>query len=268
MRSRSTPMSWEEYELLPMHPGWKIEYWNRRAHFSPRHYFAVTRLELKARPEASPVPLAPITVDAQAALTECYFESFKDAYDYCDWEPDQVAESARKCVQEFLSGKRGEPLPASRIAVEESSATQPGRILGAAMIKRSEDGLPMLDFLFVRREQRRRGLATALVAGAINRLLQAGESVLQSCYRLGNEESAAWHRRFGFIEEPDLRITQLYLTCAHHELWRHEKMGTLSCDERKRLNAECERLRHRVNELQAIEEQHGFEAVSPMYRHG
>lgn len=267
MRSRSTPMSWEEYELLPMHPGWKVEYWNRRAHFSPRHYFAVTRLAVTPRTVDSSALLAPITPEAQTALIQAYFESFQDAYDYCDWETGQIAESARRCVQDFLSGMRGEPLEASRIAVDPAPATPRDAIVGAAMIKRGDDGHPMLDFLFVRREWRRRGLATALVASAVNELHHAGESALQSCYRLGNEESAAWHRRFGFVEEPDLRIAQLYLTCAHHELWRHEKMGTLTNDHRKKLNAECERLRRRVNELQALEEELGFEAVSPMYRH-
>ncbi len=257
-------MSAEEFDLLPMHAGWKSEYWNGQAHFSPRWHFAVARVEVGPREVASPLPLEPLSPDYEQPLASAYFEAFRDAFDYCDWETDKIVESADKCIRDFLAGKRGEPLPASRMAIDETLET----VAGAAMIKRGVDGLPLLDFLFIRPEWRRRGLATALVSAAVNELHRAGERALQSCYRLGNDQSVAWHRRFGFVEEPDLMIAELHLTCAQHEFWRREKLGDLTEGERARLLAECKRLRERVGELEAIEDRFGFDAVSPMHRHG
>ena len=39
---------------------------------------------------------------------------------------------------------------------------------------------------------------------------------------MGNEESRAWHEKFGFVEEPDLMSAQLYYRHTVHELRRHE----------------------------------------------
>src|SRR5262249_16157921 len=103
MHSRSVPMSWKEYQLLPMHPGWKIEYWSGRAHYSPRHYFAVARVPVAPRAINSPLPIKPLTPAYRSSLAEAYFEAFRDAFDYCDWEIGQIAESANKCIQDFLS---------------------------------------------------------------------------------------------------------------------------------------------------------------------
>lgn len=257
-------MSAEEYELLPMHPGWKIEYWNGQAHYEPRWYFAVGRVEVALRRVESPLLIKPLSPDYEQSLASAYCEAFCDAFDYCDWETGRIVESADKCIHDFLVGKRGEVLPASRMAIDETSNS----VAGAALVKRGVDEFPLLDFLFVRPGWQRRGLATALVSAVVNELHGAGESVLQSCYRLGNDESVAWHRRFGFVEEPDLRIAQLHLTCAQHELWRREKIGDLADGEHGRLAAECARLRTLIDELEAIEDQFGFDAVSPMSRHG
>jgi GNAT superfamily N-acetyltransferase len=72
-----------------------------------------------------------------------------------------------------------------------------------AVEARAKDGCPLLDMLFVRPSWQRRGLATALVSWCLRELLAQGEAALRSRYLLTNEQSRAWHQRFGFTLEPD-----------------------------------------------------------------
>jgi GNAT superfamily N-acetyltransferase len=94
---------------------------------------------------------------------------------------------------------------------------------GAALVVASGEGRARLDLLFVIPGQRRRGVASAMVAGAVEVLRKAGVKTLESSYVLGNTASEAWHRRFGFREEPDWLTARLRLTHAQHELERRER---------------------------------------------
>jgi predicted N-acetyltransferase YhbS len=108
-----------------------------------------------------------------------------------------------------------------------------------------------------------RGLGTALVSSVLNELHRSGERILRSRYHLGNDLSLAWHRKFGFVEEPDLSLAQLYYHCAHHELRRREKTGDLTESERARLCTELERWHKQVEELRRIGDVQGIETVMP-----
>src|SRR5206468_3554338 len=111
---------------------------------------------------------------------------------------------------------------ASRVAVRVNSSTKRERIVGAALIVEAAPRQPALDILFVSPRKRRSGIASALAGAAMNELHTAGLKTLESAYVLGNEESRAWHQKFGFLEEPDLLSAQLYYRHAQHELQRHE----------------------------------------------
>jgi DNA recombination-dependent growth factor C len=104
-----------------------------------------------------------------------------------------------------------------------------------------------------------------LVSSALNALHCAAKKRLTSSYNLANEASLRWHRRFGFVEQPDLLITRVRLQCALHELGRRE--DDLDEEERARLEAESTRLSAEVSALEEIAEREGFDAVAPLLRH-
>ncbi len=263
MRSRHVAMSWEEFELLPAHPGWKQEYWDGTAHITPRARSAVVRVAVAPRPLRSALPIRPLSPADEASLVSAYLDAFAETVEYCDWDRSAIEKSAKTCLQDFFSGRHGEVLPASCSSLDATAETAAEAVVGAALLVRKKDGTPMLDILFVRPRWQRSGLATALVSWSLNELHRNGETSLRSRYHLANEASRAWHRTFGFEEEPDLRLAELYLRCAAHELWRGEKRGDLGEAQRLRLLAEKEGWERRVRELEALVREKGSEAVSP-----
>ena len=120
------------------------------------------------------------------------------------------------------------------------------------MVTSTENG-PLLYLLFVAPQWQRRRLATAMASAAINELNELGEKTLTSRYHIGNEQSMAWHQRFGFVEEPDLRRARLYLQQARVELWRREKIGRVTAEERAKLTGDVARWEDEVKKLEHIE---------------
>ncbi len=259
MRSQHLPITWEEFELMPWKLGWKYEYWGGEAHLTPRQQFAVTRVAVQPRAVHSSCLLRPVTPDDAAQLIALFFAAFHDTIEFCDWEKKKITAIAKKNIRNFFAGKRGSPLPASRLAVVPEA---PETIVGAALLIEHETG-PFLDMLFVAPEWHRHGLATALASEAINTLHAAGVEALRSCYFVGNEESMSWHKKFGFVEELDLMLAQMHQHYARHELWRRVQLGNLTEGERSQLVAECERWSAQVEALEEIADELGIEAVMP-----
>lgn len=253
-------MTMDAFELMPRKLGWKHEYWDGQAHISPRWQTVTVSCSVQPRSVSSPCPLRPIMESDEPQLVAAYIAAFSDSFDFCDWQPEKIISAAKDDVRQILSGQRGRLLPASRVAIAKNN------IVGAALITKKEGQPPLLDILLVIPHWHRKGVATALVAAAHNELDAFGVKTLESRYLLGNEESRAWHGKFGFTEEPDLLLAQLYYHHAKHELWRREKIRGLHGEERERLIAERERWRARVEELEALAQELGFEAVSPILR--
>jgi RimJ/RimL family protein N-acetyltransferase len=262
LRRRSVKLTYEEYELLPFEPGWVCEYHNGRAHFMPRYHPVVTTLQITPRQAEAACPLRPARPDDAAALLEAYVAAFGVSIEYCEDTPEQLASAARRALAQHFSGERGNPLAASRVAVDPQA---PEKLLGAALLTSGKDSA-RLDLLFVHPRWQGRGLASALVAEAVNQLYRFGERKLMSRYHIGNEASRAWHQRFGFREEPDLRRAQLYLQAAQHELWRRERLGLLNTVARQLLTAEAAQWEAEVERLSVIQAEQGYEAVSAIYR--
>jgi len=139
--------------------------------------------------------------------------------------------------------------------------------VGAALLSRDREYGPVLDLLFIRPQWQRRGLATALVASAMNALHQAGEGTLTSCYQLANTASQAWHRAFGFVERPDLRYAQAYHRRARQELFRREKTEDLTARERAALHAEVQYWHEQIEALERLAAEQGYGAVNPRPLH-
>jgi GNAT superfamily N-acetyltransferase len=264
MKSQRIAMTVDEYHLLEMKPGWRYEYWDGKAHITPSPRYAITTLTVEPRPVERSVKLRAVKRSDEEQLTEVFYEAFKDTSEYCDWEEDDIYQSAVEGIQSYYSGKRGRPHTASYVAVipDENSKE---KIAGAALLVQGI-GHPFLDILFIHPAYQQRGLATLLVSAAVNRLHKMGVKRLSSAYRLCNETSARWHRRFGFVEEPDLSLAQLLLRCTQHELWRRQQIGDISDAEMAALHAQALYLEEMVQTLEEIAEREGLEAVYPALR--
>ncbi len=282
MRSQHFPISFEEFELLPRRLGWKYEYWDGQAHLSPRDQSVsvVLPLEPATATERRPVPsggrtllttgepvqLGPAMPDGQPDLVFAYIQAFRDSIEFCDWPDERIEEQARQDLEGFFAGRRGRRLEASRVALDDAAGSGERRALGAALLSEVAPQTALLDLLFVVPGRQRRGLATALVSEAAEELSRRGFRRFESRYHLGNEASRAWHLRFGFVDEPDLFLAESMLHHVRHEIWRREKLGDLTPEERASLGAELERWRTQVGELEARAKREGMEAVLPLLR--
>lgn len=262
VKSEHPEMTVEEFHLLPMRPGWKHEYWDGRAHITPRHNSVVTAMPVTARRINPGHALRKVTINDAVELTSAFLAAFVDSVEYCDWETEMINEAAIEAIRSHFAGERGEPHSASRVAT--SFDTERGRdsIAGAALLTQAAR-YPILDLLFVRPAFQRRGLATALLSEAMNELQSLGGPVLKSAYHIANDVSMNWHQRFGFVEEPDLSRARLYASAARHELWRREKIGDLSDRERAQLKAGVDEWEKEVEQLDELADRDGYEAVTP-----
>jgi GNAT superfamily N-acetyltransferase len=259
MQSQHLPMSFDAFELLPWKPGWKYEYWDGIAHITPRHKTVTVRAGVRPRSVPAGRRIRVVHPDDEPRLAEVYVAAFEDTMDYCDYDKSAIAGSALTTITSFFAGKRGDPLETSRVELDEQ-----GAITGAALLVGENEQPPLLDMLFVAPSRQRDGVATALVAAASNVLHEAGERFLDSRFMLGNEPSEAWHRRFGFVELPDLSLARLRYRSKQHELWCRERTEGLEPGTRKALEREAERLRKQVADLEAKAETEGWEAVHPI----
>jgi len=258
-------MSVEEYHRQPIRPGWKCEYYGGKMWLQPRHSVAIVRCETATRPVTVPdgFCLRPATPEDAAKLIPAFYDAFRDSVDYWGYTQAAVRKSARESIAGCFAGKRGVFHAASFLAVAPTGRS----IAGAALVVTGVDG-PNLDLLFVRPRWQRVGLATALVQSAMNRLHEAGETVLDSGHDVANAESAAWHQQLGFWELPDLTRAKEEAACARWELRRREDEGTLSAADCRGLAARAAHWKHEVAMLEAVAARDGFEAVSPLLRRG
>lgn len=232
MRSQHYPLSIEEYHRLPKKLGWKYEYWDGQVHISPSHRIATVTAKVipctitptTPYPPSPPYFIRSPTEDDTPALISAYLAAFSDDIEYCDWEPEQINDSARKAIQTYFTGERGNPHPASVIATTPGT----GELIGAALLVQQKNGLVFLDMLYVIPAWQHQGVATALLAQVMNALHDTGIETLGSRYMLGNDASMNWHQQHGFSEEPDLFLTGYYYHWTCEELRRQEAQGDLT----------------------------------------
>ena len=245
-------MTIDEFHVMAREPGWKYEYWDGKAHISPAHRTVTTSLNTEPRSYRSPCQIRPVESTYQPGMIDAFVAAFRDTIEYCDWEDERILDSARDSVVGFFSGERGDPLPASRLALVSHPEGNRESLVGASLVVGMRGGSPLLDILFVTPEWQRMGVATALVSSVVDRLHDSGHSTLKSRYNLGNDGSRAWHRQFGFVEDPDRFLAESYYRHAEHELWRREKLGDLTREERQKLMREIDRWSVQADELSAM----------------
>ena len=96
-------MTEEEYLLLPLHPGWKVEYVDGEAVFWPRESVAFGTLAVHPHSpiEVNDVALRPPDASDEAALLELFRAAFDDTPEYAAWPLDRFHEDAQQIVGSF-----------------------------------------------------------------------------------------------------------------------------------------------------------------------
>ena len=254
MLSERTPMTADEFRRLPRKLGWKYEYQDGEVHTTPVEIVVCYELVLKPREEpALKWAVRPPLRDDSPKLVEAFAASYGNTVECAGYTEEQVQASAQKTVRNHFAGTRGSPSPVSRIALLKTA------VEAAAMVVQDRRG-PLLDILMVRPKQQRKGVATALVSQVVNALLASGEVHLRSRAHLANEASVAWHRKFGFSEEPDLHLARLRMRHSIAELERLKEISQATPTHEK----ETQRLRHVVKQLELRAQREGIETVSPL----
>lgn len=227
MKTQRIPMTIEEFETMPHRLGWKHEYWDGMARLSPSHTaIATVKMTIAQRTIVDPpCEIRPLNEDDTARLHPAYVAAFHDTIDYCNRSLASVKVAAVENLQNYFTEKRGKRLDASRIAIYRK------RVVGAALIVEKKDGQPFLYLLFVVPKWQRKGVANALMSEVMNVLYAAGYTTLTSRYMLGNDESRAWHERFGFVLKPDIFVAGHYYRHAAQEYERHKLRADLPQDQ-------------------------------------
>jgi hypothetical protein len=124
MESQHIPMSIEEFELTSHPFGWKAEYYNGQAHFSPRENHVYTKLTLEQREINESWKIVPVGQIFQEQIIAAFFETFLDSVEFCSWPTASIRTHIEKNISNYFQGVRGNPLPVSVMALEPGTDDQ------------------------------------------------------------------------------------------------------------------------------------------------
>ncbi len=250
MKSFKIPMTIDEFELGEFPFGWKEEYCDGFAYITPRDHGILMKMPVEKRKVKTFVEILPVSEANSAELSELFFDSFSESVEFCDISEDQMRKRALKNIDNFFKNKRGIAwLELSRIAVlpEEKN-----KLVGACLISKYKYGFKN-EILFVRPKQQNKGIGTALVSNVLNDLSKIGEKTFWSERHICNEQSAAWHAKFGFVEEPDMMTARFRRSYLRREVWRNESLG--NSQKLEKLNFLLEKAEAEVGKLKIIEKE-------------
>lgn len=259
MKSLRLKMSFDEYDTMEWRFGWKHEYWGGHARLTPRYDSILARVPVEKRFVKFNSDIVSLEKIKIKNLEKLFFDSFVETVEYCDYARSKVRAAAKKNVQKFFDGERGEPiLDLSGAVILEN------QLAGAALIVRKKYGIK-LEILFVSPAFQRRGAATALASHALNMLAARSEEYLWSEYRACNEESTVWHANFGFVEEPDLAIAQMRYYFYRHELYRLSKLREI--EKIKDVKSLLKKAKFDLERLRRIAATEGFGRAYAMWKY-
>ncbi len=222
MKSFKIPMTIDEFYTAEFPFGWKDEYCNGFAYISPREHGVLMKMPVEKRQVETFVEIYPVSKTNDKELSKLFYASFADSVEFCDYTKTEIKERAKRNIEKFFDGERGIPaLELSRIAVLPDEKKS---LIGACLISKYKYGFKN-EILFVRPKFQNKGIGTALVSGVLNDLSKQGEKKFWSEYHICNEQSAAWHKKFGFVEETDIMTAKFRRVFLRREVWRFEKLG-------------------------------------------
>jgi GNAT superfamily N-acetyltransferase len=223
MKSKHISMSIEEFDLMEHPFGWKAEYFSGKGHLTPREHLVRTQLTLAPQTTAASDRIVPVDPSLKELMIAKFFEAFEDSVEFCDWSLDDIFTHATKNINNYFQGVRGKPHPVSRMALEPNSQ----QIIGLALFVEKQEQRVELDLLLVQPSYQRMGIATQMVASAIDRLYTDGVKDLWSGYHICNDDSRAWHRSLCFQEIPDYFYCRLKAAWYRDRIWQREKLESV-----------------------------------------
>lgn len=221
MKSQHLPIPFAEFELMPQPFGWKVEYYDDKAHITPRENVIKTNLNIQAGVIKTANIIQTVDFQYKQEMIEGFYHSFRDSVEFCDWTTKDIRKHAEKNINDYFAGVRGAPLSQSVMALEPKTQ----QLIGLALFVVTKKGRYKLDLLFVQPDYQRQGLAAAMVSHVTSQLHKMGVCELYSLYHICNEVSRQWHQKFGFKEEYDELFIRLKYAWYREEIWRLEKLG-------------------------------------------
>lgn len=207
---------------MASHPfGWKAEYWDGKARFTPREYGVKAILHPRQRSLKIAHEIKPVDPAYKRQMIRTFFETFYDSVEFCNWPAKNIKAHARNNIEGYFNEKRGKPLDVSKMVLDSNTNDLIG--LGLFLINRENE--TELDLLFVTPAHQGKSVATEMIATAANELLSSGTRTIVSRYHVCNEVSRRWHTKFGFKEVPDQFYIRMKYSWYKNEVWRHKKLG-------------------------------------------
>ena len=223
MKSKHISMSIEEFKLIEHPFGWKAEYFSGQTHLTPREYLVRTQLILVPQLITVSAQIVPVDPSLQESMIATFFEAFTDSVEFCDWSLDAIHTHAANNIKNYFKGIRGKPHSVSRMVLEPHSQ----QIIGLALLVENKKEQIELDLLLVHPSHQRIGLATQMVASAIDHLYADGVRDLRSGYHICNDGSRDWHHSLGFKEIPEYFYCKLKAAWYRDRIWRLEQSAAL-----------------------------------------
>lgn len=220
MKSRHLSIPFAEFELMPQPFGWKVEYYNDKAHFTPRETAIRAKLDIAPDVKTTIYGLQPIDAAYKPQMIEAFYQAFLDSVEFCDWTKKDIRKHADKNINNYFAGVRGQPLAQSVMAIEPKTQ----QVIGLALFLIHRKKHYELDLLLVHPKYQRQGLASAMVSHVMLQLHEMGITELYSFYHVCNELSQNWHQKFGFKEEFTASFVRLKYAWYRDEVWRQEKL--------------------------------------------
>lgn len=241
------PLPWKTWEKLPRLPSYKNEYWDGRAHYTPRPRTCDAYLDLSTwpgppRPQKAIAGRDRVTIRRLregdwSEVADAFHGAFAAQPPLSSWNK-YAARRAARCIIEWTRLGRDGPLVHDACFTAWTDAMkkddEPDWLCGAAIITlvpakhlrgapteatvpHSEDPnrplLPHLNWIFVNQWLHRHGIGTALLESVVAALRAKGLRCLASTCLQDNAASLMWHWRNGFRLPPD----QFVSTAVHVE---------------------------------------------------
>jgi len=135
-----------------------------------------------------PWVVRPVRDDDQEALAVLMLEAYRGTVD----DEGETLDGAREEVRRTFDGDYGAFLPQFSVVAERTD-----RLAGASLITLWE-GAPFVAFTMTHPDEKNRGLGTALVAGSIELVREAGHDQLRLVVTEGNDPALHVYEKLGF----------------------------------------------------------------------
>jgi ribosomal protein S18 acetylase RimI-like enzyme len=207
----------EEWELLPPFAGFKSEYFDGQAVWTPRPRARNAVLEVELTDAATlsadlvswrsdQIRIEEFREPDYDVLPAIFASSFQRMPPFCTLPDDVRLKAAKDCLDHTRNGGDGDFLPNTSVVASDASSQIIGALLTTRWKPERSDPEPSYDpaysahitWVFVHPFYSRDGVGTQMLASVIDRLRRDRFKHLLTTFLSGNEPSMLWHWRNGF----------------------------------------------------------------------